>query len=149
MLSDTVTVAVSDLLGSATEVAVTVTVETGTVAGAVYRPVVLMVPHPLPEQPLPEILHVTSALELPATVAVNCWVADTLTVAVFGDTVTDTGTSVTVAESHLLVSAIEVAVRETVMSFAIEEGAAYRPFASTVPQAAPAQLLPETVQVTL
>jgi hypothetical protein len=69
-----VTVAVAVLVGSATDVAVTVTVgdEAGTVDGAVYRPDELIVPHALPEHPVPDRLHVTEVLLAPVTAVVNC-----------------------------------------------------------------------------
>lgn len=61
----TVTLTVADLLESAALVALTVYVPA--VLGAVYKPLVEMEP--------PVALHVTAVLELPVTVAVNCWVA--------------------------------------------------------------------------
>ena len=56
----TVTVAVSDLLESATDVAVTKTwAGLGIAPGAVYSPPVVMVPQDEPEQPAPLRAHVT------------------------------------------------------------------------------------------
>jgi hypothetical protein len=69
-----VTVAVADLLESACEVAVTLTVDgLGTVVGAVYRPELESVPQADPLHPAPDRLHVTAVLLVPVTVAVNCW----------------------------------------------------------------------------
>jgi hypothetical protein len=45
-----------------------------------------MVPHAAPLQPDPFKLQVTAVLELPLTVAVNCWVAPAVTVELVGDT---------------------------------------------------------------
>jgi hypothetical protein len=64
-----VIVALTDLVPSATLVAVTITVCcTVMVAGAVYNPAVLMVPT------LGFTLHVTAVFPNPVTVAVNCCV---------------------------------------------------------------------------
>ena len=66
--------AVADLVGSATDVAVTDTWGgLGTVDGAVYRPLADIVPHEAPVQPLPTTLHETAVFVAFATVAVNCW----------------------------------------------------------------------------
>lgn len=62
----TVTVAVADLLGSATLVAVTEIVSLDVTAGAVYSPVVVILPF--------ETDQATAVLVLLATSAVNCWV---------------------------------------------------------------------------
>jgi len=68
-------------------VAITVTVCcVATVAGAVYRPELLIVP--VPAGP---IVHVTAVLLLFATVAVNCCVCPPFNVAVAGVMVTVTG----------------------------------------------------------
>jgi uncharacterized protein (DUF2237 family) len=122
---NTVTVAEADLLGSACEVAVTVTVGgVGTEAGAVYRPATVMVPHVGPLQPVPEIVQVTVVLIVPVTVAVNCCLAPVTTFAEDGDTETATGSNiVTVAEADLLGSACEVAVTVTVGGVGTEAGA--------------------------
>ena len=97
----TVTVAEADFVVSATLVAVTVYVPA--VAGAVYRPAVVIVP--------PVALHVTLVLVVPVTVAVNCCVPPVASDAEVGLIVTATGTvTVTVAEADLVVSATLVAV---------------------------------------
>ena len=68
-----VTVAVPDFVASAAEVAVTKTCAGfGTVGGAKYRPEGEMVPHAVPLQPVPAILHETFLLEVPPIVAENC-----------------------------------------------------------------------------
>ena len=68
----------------ATEVAVTViTAGFGTVAGAVNKPVLLMVP--------PEAVQVTFGFGVPVTAAVNCTEADVITFALAGESVTTTG----------------------------------------------------------
>jgi hypothetical protein len=46
-----------------------------------------MVPHAPPLQPDPLTLQVTARLELPVTVAVNCWAVPAVTFALVGDTV--------------------------------------------------------------
>ena len=69
----TVTDALADLLGSATDVAVTVTKGgLGAVEGAVYKPVVEIVPQSDPAQPVPLRLQVTAVVLDPVTVDVNC-----------------------------------------------------------------------------
>src|SRR5256885_16377164 len=87
-----VTLAVSDFVLSATEVAFTVTgFDAGTVVGAVKSPVPLIVP--VVELPPVTLFtcQVTAVLDVFATVAVNCWVKPTWTLGVFGLTVTVTG----------------------------------------------------------
>ena len=60
-----------DLVVSACDVAVTVTDKAAvTDAGAVYIPLVSIVPQAAPEQS--DKLHVTALFEWPVTVAVNC-----------------------------------------------------------------------------
>jgi hypothetical protein len=79
------TVAVAVLLGSATDVAVTV----GTVAGAVYFPFESIVPHAAPLHPAPDRLQVTPLFMASFwTVGVNCCVVLTCTDAVTGETLT-------------------------------------------------------------
>ena len=69
----TVTDALADLLGSATDVAVTVTNGgLGAVEGAVYRPDEVILPQSVPTQPVPLRLQVTAVLLVPVTLAVNC-----------------------------------------------------------------------------
>lgn len=103
-----------------TEVAVTVTVKSlGGGAGAVYvvaTPVAVDVgatlPHGAVEQ---DTVHVTPLLlGSPATVAINCTVAVSRTVAVVGATDTPTDGIVMVADADFVLSVIEVAVSVTV-----------------------------------
>ena len=84
---ETVTVAAADFEESACAVAVTLTCEGfGAVAGAVYKPEFVMVP---PDAP-PATLHVTTPFDVPVTVAVNCCVFPTSTLALAGATETAT-----------------------------------------------------------
>ena len=72
----TVTVALADLVGSATDVAVTEkNGGFGGTAGAVNSPEELTVPQVLPAQPIPVIVQVTAVFEEPVTVALNCFCA--------------------------------------------------------------------------
>jgi hypothetical protein len=85
----TVTVAEPDIVGYATNVAVTATCGgLGTLAGAVYRPLLVTVPHERPAQPLPDTLQITAVLVVPVTVAVNCICFPVCTFALAGETVT-------------------------------------------------------------
>lgn len=113
--SVTVTSAVPDFVGSADEVAFTVTCGgTGTERGGAYRPVALMVPQDDPVQPLPDRVHATAVFVVCATVAVNCCLPARGTVAVDGVTVTEIGSPmVTDAVADLVGSATEVAVTKT------------------------------------
>jgi hypothetical protein len=81
LLEITWTVADPKLLLFACEVAVTVTAEPGAAAGAVYRPVPLMVPQE-DGHAVPERLQFTDLLLLPVTVAANCCCVLTTTWAV-------------------------------------------------------------------
>lgn len=86
------TEAEADLVGSACETAVTVTAEgCGIAEGAVYRPELEIVPVFV----LPPLFwftcHVTVWFVLLVTVAANCTVVPTLTVAEVGETETPTG----------------------------------------------------------
>jgi hypothetical protein len=146
-----VRVADADLVGSAREVTVTVTAAgLGTAPGAVYRPVCEMMPHVLPEQPLPPTLQRTAVFAVLTTVAVNCCVFPTATCAVWGNRVTPTGrTTVTVADADFVGSAADVAVTITCAGLGTTAGAIYRPLDEIVPQLIPEQPLPLTFQVTL
>lgn len=82
----TVTGADANFVASAWEVAVTLTCGgLGTVDGAVYKPEFVIVPLDTP----PPTLHVTALLVVPATVAVNCCVFPTPTLALGGAMVTE------------------------------------------------------------
>ena len=67
--------------------------------------------------------HVTAVLELPVTVAVNCWVCETVREDVAGVSETVTGERLTVALADLVASAVLVAVTVTFWALAIEAGA--------------------------
>jgi hypothetical protein len=78
-----------NLVESAADVAVTVTkAGSGAWDGAVYRPLVLIVPQVDPTQPTPLSLQVTEVLLDPVTVAVNCCCAPVLMEGSLGETVT-------------------------------------------------------------
>jgi len=88
----TVAIAPALFVVSAALVAVTVTAAgEGTEAGAAYTP--LEETEPRVEFPpgTPFTLQVTAVLEVPLTVAVNCCVWETITEALAGDRVTETG----------------------------------------------------------
>ena len=132
MVTVMVMVANADLVASATEVAVRVTVAGfGTLAGAVYvtglAVVLLRVPH-VGEQATPPCvrLQVTFVLGVFCTVAVNCCAPFTGTLADVGDTETLTGgggVTVTMAVPDLVESATEVAVTVTVAGVGTVAGA--------------------------
>jgi hypothetical protein len=108
----TVTVAAADFVGSATLVAVTVTVPP--LAGAVSKPPAVIVP--------PEVDHVMALLEtVPVTLAVNCCVAPVGTLAVLGEMVIELTVgvvTVTVAVAVLVGSARLVTVMVAVPAVA-------------------------------
>jgi len=64
--------------------------EEETDAGAVYKPLLLMVPQAAPLQPVPDTLHATVVLDVPATVALNCCVLPAGRDTLVGVTLTDT-----------------------------------------------------------
>lgn len=67
------TFAEADLVGSATLVAVTVTVAgEGTLDGGIYSPAFEIVPHAAPVHPPPPTVHVTAVFEDPVTIPANC-----------------------------------------------------------------------------
>jgi hypothetical protein len=82
----TVTPAAPVLLESAELVAVIVWVPVA--EGAVYRPLVEIVPTVVLPPNIPSTAHVTAAFEVPVTAAVNCCVPPVATVAELGLTVT-------------------------------------------------------------
>lgn len=88
----TVTVAEADLVESAADVALMVTVAgDGTVDGAVYTPAVEIIPTVELPPFTPLTLHVTAVFEVFVTAAMNVCMAPAFTVAVAGVTVTATG----------------------------------------------------------
>lgn len=144
------TCAEADLVVSACDVAVTLTIAgLGTIAGEVYKPAGVIFPQLEPEQPLPETLHDTDVLELPVTCAENCREADGASLAEVGEIVTlTTRTTVTVALADLVGSATDVAVKEKNGGFGGTAGAVNNPDGLTVPQILPAQPIPVIVHVT-
>jgi len=96
----------------------------------------------------PFTCHVTAVFADPVTIAVNCCVLKTSTLAGLGDTVTVTAggvaVTVTVADPILAAFACEVAVTVTVAGFGTLAGAVYDPAPEIVPFAAP----PTTAHVT-
>ena len=114
-----VMVAEPDLVVSACDVAVTVTVfGVFRVAGVEYRPLLSTVPGP-------DVVQVTALLVVPFTVAVNCCVAPRITVGVAGVTLTVTtgAVMVMVAVSDLVASSRDVAFTLTVAGFGTVSGA--------------------------
>src|SRR5579864_8710335 len=107
---------------------------------------------------MPFTCQVTALFEEPLTLALNCCVPKSATVATLGDTVTvtdpDAAVTVTVAVADFALLASEVAVTVTCAGFGTNAGAVYSPLAEIVPSAAPATLhvtavfvVPETVAV--
>jgi hypothetical protein len=147
-----VTVAVADSLGSATDVARRVTVAgEGTLDGAVYNPVVVIVPQVAPLHPDPERVQVTAVFVVPATVAENCCCPPVETCAVAGATVTETAADdwITMeAEADFVESATDVAVTVARAGLGMVAGAVYNPPAVMEPQEPATQPIPETAHVT-
>jgi hypothetical protein len=86
------------------------------VEGAVYKPLLLIVPTLEFPPVMPSTDQVTFTSDPPIIVAVNCWVPPTAIVAVAGETVTvpvATGFTVTVALAVLVGSATETALTVT------------------------------------
>ena len=120
-----VTVADPDLVGSESKVAVTATIGgLGVVAGAVYRPLALMLPQPDPLHPLPDTLQITSPPELPLMTAPNCnWVPGFSWLEA-GDTLIEAAAkSVTVDDAEADGSAMAVAFTITLAGFGTVTGA--------------------------
>src|SRR3981081_2319380 len=111
--------------------AVTVTVAgLGTAEGAVYSPEVEIVPTVELPPVTPFTCQVTAVLEVPVTVAVNCWVFAIGTEADAGATETLTwvgAVTVTVADADLVVSACDTAVTVTAAGLGPAEGAVDSP----------------------
>jgi hypothetical protein len=86
------TFAEADVVRSATLVAFSVTVAgEGTLDGAVYNPLVEIIPHAIPVQPAPLTVQISAVFEPPVTFPANCCVCPDVTVALFGLTVIATG----------------------------------------------------------
>src|SRR5271154_2980001 len=121
----------------------------GTLAGAVYSPPEVIVPHSVPEQPGPVTLHVTAAFWVPETAARNCWVPSTATRVLAGVTLIASGRIiVTDAVPDFVLSASDVAVNVTCAGFGTTSGAVYKPVCVIVPHAAPEQPAPFRFHVT-
>jgi hypothetical protein len=123
-----VTVAEPDF---APETAVTrIVAGTGGTAGAVKSPVLVMTPHWLPTQPVPESFQVTAnaeepdAAKAPPSCALNCSCPPAVTSALLGSTsMRPRASTVTIAVADLEGLASEVAVTMTVGGFGIVAGA--------------------------
>jgi hypothetical protein len=106
--SVTATTALPDCAGLATLVATTVCVPTA--VPAVYRPPEVTTPTAALPPAMPSTAHV--AAPPPGTVAVNCWVCDTVSVAIVGTTVTAPLEIVTVAVTRLLAPPAPLQLKE-------------------------------------
>jgi hypothetical protein len=81
-------------------------------------------PQALPEQPLPVTVQVTLMLEVPPTVAVNCWVFPVTTCALLGETLTMIACRiVTTALLDFVASMTEVAITFTCAGLGTVPGA--------------------------
>jgi hypothetical protein len=123
-----VTAALAVLVESASLVAVAVCEPA--VAGAVYSPVAEIVPTVESPPVIPSTDHCTPVSVVPVTVAVNCFVVLTVTLAAVGLMLTLTSVTVTAALAVLVESASLVAV--TVCEPAVA-GAVYSPLVEMVP----------------
>src|SRR5215470_12613655 len=126
--ASTVTVAEPEWLVSALDVAVTVTLEAGTEAGAAYSPLVLIVPTVVFPPTTPFTLQVTPRFwESLVTVAANCWDLEMFNEAEVGETDTlmfaEPVVTVMIAAAVLLPSAIDVAVSVTTAGLGTVAGA--------------------------
>jgi hypothetical protein len=93
-------------------------------AGAVYSPLVDIVPQAAPLQPLPATLHDTVVFDVPVTFAVNCCLLPLRSCAVIGKTAIETGgTMVTVADADFVGSATEVAMIDICGELGTADGA--------------------------
>lgn len=121
----------------------------GKVAGAVYRPVELIVPHAAPEHPAPLARQRMAELTAPEIVAWNCCVPLTAIRALAGVTFITSGRMiVTVFEADFVLSATDVAVTVTCAGLGTAAGAVKRPVDEMVPQVEPEQPAPLRLQVT-
>lgn len=144
-----VAVAVPDTPGSAAETARIVTAgDDGTLDGAVYTPLLEM----LPQLALPhETLHVTAVFVVPLTVAENCCCPPVETCVEEGDTTTETDADdwiTTEAEADFVESATDVAVTVARPGFGTAAGAVYKPLEVIEPQDPETHPIPEIDQVT-
>jgi hypothetical protein len=139
----TVTTALAVFVGSALLVAVIVCVPA--VAGAVYCPVIEIVPVAVAPPTTPSTDQVTFGFGVPVTVAKNCLVVFEVTVAVVGLMLIATTVTVTAALADCVLSALLVTV--TVCEPAVV-GAEYCPVIEIVPVAVAPPTTPSTDQVT-
>ncbi len=148
----TLTEELADLEGSAALFAVTVKLGgTGRTCGAVKSPLALTVPQVVPMQPGPVTLQLTAWLGLPEplTLARYCRAAPSSTSAAPGVKVMATSLAMfTVAAALFELSAWLEAWMLIVVCAGSTWGAVNKPVESIVPQAAPPQLGPETLQIT-
>ena len=121
------TLAEEDFVGSATEVAVTVASEgLGMVAGAVYKPADVIVPHEPDTHPIPETVQLTVVLDEPVTLAVNCCWPLTVRVTEVGEIATETLAAVAIVTCAIPVcdgSKRETAVTVTLGGVGAVDGA--------------------------
>jgi hypothetical protein len=145
---ETVTLAWANLVVSAALVAVIVTEPDGTAAGALYKPALDIVPTVEFPPATPLTLQFTAVFDVPPTVALNCWVCKTVSVALVGETPTETdGETVTLAWANLVVSAVLVAVIVTAPD-GTAAGALYKPALEIVPTVEFPPATPLTLQFT-
>ena len=122
----TVTVELACCVESAALTAVTATAPAGAggVAGAVYKPLEEIVPTVAFPPAIPFTFQVTAVLEVPLTVAVNCFEVETATDALVGDIDTETGARMLTEELLITVGSAElVAVTVTLPPLGIAAGA--------------------------
>jgi hypothetical protein len=137
----------ADLVGSAADVAVTVTGFTeGSVEGAVYSPAEEIEPPPVD-------CHVTAWLVTLPTCALNCTLPVTPSKVIPGVIATDTGLAretftATDADWFVSAAAFAVIVSVTARIPGSSIGAVYFPDVLIVPQGAPEQPVPEIDQIT-
>jgi hypothetical protein len=97
-----ITEELAEAVRSASEVAVTVTTfDGGAVAGAKYKPSLVIWPHAFPLQLVPLKLQITTLLEVPLTTAVNCACPPSGTCTVVGARETDTEARVAVGKTEI------------------------------------------------
>jgi hypothetical protein len=144
----TVTEELADFVVSALLIAVTENVAgDGTLFGALYSPLVLMVPNVEPPPVTPFTFQVTDLFVVLVTVAVNCFVVFTRTLALVGEMLTPTGggggggagfVTVTVAlPTAAGVAALLLACTVTVAGVGGVRGAVYVPFTESIKPTVP------------
>jgi hypothetical protein len=160
----TVTTAEPDTVGSACDIACTVTAvalllcsavnATGTELGAVKSPLEFIAPVLAAPPATPFTCQVTAVVGDPLRLALNCTIPKTVTLALPGVTLIDedggggAGVIVTLAEAVFVVSAVKTAVTVTFTALGSCAGAVYRPFVEAVPTVAFPPVMEFTCQVT-